>query len=142
MLITVRHRTASSARGDSNVWEYDPSRRVVDIVLRLGAAEPIAFAVIVCSPQRPRFAAHPIVRVDGESWRLLPSRFASIEDECLTTVELHGIAFPWPRDVPLQTVECRRGICPLHAAIGTGTHLILANSPPIVDDELSELASV
>lgn len=107
----VRHRLASSTASD--VWEFDPCRRVVDIVMRQGNAE-IAFRVDICSMLRPRAFAHPVMRVNGEMWRILPRQFVPIPGH----PELYE-----PRD------------CRIHMALGPGVALMLANTPAHCDVE-------
>ena len=112
------------------MWEFDPERGTVDLVVRLASARPLAFAVKVCSPDKPRLWAHPIMRIDQESWRILPAIWV-VEHSVgqlpkLTPRECGGKkASPFP--------------CDLHAVIGTGSHLVLTNAPPNVDLEIAEL---
>ena len=97
------------------MWEFDPSRRVIDVVLRLGSARPIAFTVAVCAPDRARAGAHPLLRLDGSSWRVLPAIF----------VASFGVLVP--KDAPI------------HPTLGNGTQLVLSHAPADVDAELSSL---
>ncbi len=125
-MLTVRHRTAS---GDlSNCWEFDPQRRVVELVLRLGSAEPFAVTVAVCHPDRPRAHSHPILRMSGESWRILPAMFVP--------------SFSVYRDRErsrLDPFDCTiRLPCDLHERIGM-RQIVLTNTPPEQDEELEEL---
>lgn len=142
-MVVVRHRTASG-RLDA-LWEFDPARKVVELVLRLASEKPRAFTVAVCFPDRPRIWAHPLMRLDSESWRILPSLFVPIEEEEEVGVEeRHGVPFPRARPLLLEPWECRRAYrglpCPLHAEIGTGSHLVLTNAPANVEIELAELS--
>lgn len=103
----VRHRLAS---GDvSSCWEYDPSRRVVDCVVRVNDLVSIGLTIEVCAVDRPYFGAHPIMRLDGDSWRVLPVRWNG--------------AF----------VDA-----PLHASLGH-EQIVLTHAPADVDAELEEL---
>ncbi len=54
-MIQVRHRLASGRVDEA--WEFDPARQVVEVVLRQGSAEPLAFTVPVCAIDRPRLGA-------------------------------------------------------------------------------------
>jgi hypothetical protein len=112
-LIQVRHRLASGRA--SEAWEFDSARKVIDVVLQQGSAEPIAFTLPVCAPDRPRVGAHPIMRLDGESWRVLPAVF-----------RFEG-ALLLPMDAPV------------HETLGHGGQLILTHAPADVDAELGAL---
>jgi hypothetical protein len=112
-MIAVRHRTASGPSGSA--WEFDVERRVVDVVLCLGSAAPVAFTVAVCAPDRAREGAHPVMRLDGESWRILPARFRFE----------HGIL------VPIDAA--------IHVALGPGKQIVLTTSPADVDEEIASL---
>lgn len=140
-MLVLRHRSASS-RLDA-LWEFDPARKVIDVVIRLGSEKPRAFTLPVCAPDKPRIWAHPILRLDGESWRILPSVFVPLEAaEELQADDVHGI--PIPRHAPILLVprDCREpaAACALHDAIGLGSHLVLTNAPPSIDIELAELS--
>lgn len=112
-MIEVRHRSASGRLDE--LWEYDSARRCLEIVLRLGSAEPIAFTLAVCAPDRARIGAHPIMRLDGESFRVLPAVFR-LE---------HGML------VPVDAA--------IHASLGPGSQLVLTHAPADVDAELQAL---
>lgn len=72
MTYYVQHRTASGSLTQS--WEYDARERRVHVSLRVGLVI-VGFSVAVCHGQRPRTGAHSIVRLDGETFRVLPARF-------------------------------------------------------------------
>lgn len=112
-MFQVRHRLASGSLHEC--WEFDAQRRVLDVVFRQGSAEPIGFTLPVCAPDRPRVGAHPIMRLDGESWRVLPAVFR-YEGTMLLPVD-----------------------APVHESLGHGTQMILTHAPADVDAELSSL---
>ena len=113
-MIQVRHRKASGRLDEA--WEFDPARRVIDVVLRQGSAEPLAFAVPVCAIDKPRLGAFAMSRFDGESWRILPSRFV-LQGEKLVHQELA-----------------------IHEAIGGRVQLVLTHAPLDVDAELEVMS--
>lgn len=115
--VFVRHRTASG-RLDA-CWEYDSGRRCVDVVFRLGEAEPIALCLPVCASKKPRYHAFALTRFDGSSWRLLPIRFVPAS--------------------PSQPDRLVHDTHPLHPVLDRGTQIILTHSPPNVVDELERL---
>lgn len=112
MTLHVRHASASGRLDE--LWDYDASERRLDVLVRLGALET-SITVQVCSQARPRLGAHPIKRIDGESWRVLPARFV-----------LHGTTL-----FPIA--------CPIGDVLVPGEHLILTNAPASVDAELDAL---
>lgn len=113
-MIQVRHRL-SSGGVLWNIWDYDSARRVLEIVFQLGSAEPIAFTLSICAPDRARANAHPLLRLDGDSFRVLPAVFR-VENEILV-----------PHD------------CALHSSLSHGDALVLTHAPADIDAELSEL---
>lgn len=129
-MITVRHRT-TSGRLDS-MWEFDSERGCVEVVIRLASARPAAFTVKVCAPDKPRLWSHPIMRLDAESWRILPA---------LWVVEHSSVAGQLPQLTPRPCTgrDASPFPCELHAVIGAGNHLALLNTPPAVDLEIAEL---
>lgn len=112
-MIVVKHRTASGRL--DQLWDFDSARRVLDVVFRLGSAHPVAFTLQVCAPDRARIGAHPIMRLDGESWRVLPAVFRME----------HGMLVP---------VDA-----PIHESLGHGGQLVLTHAPADVDAELESL---
>jgi hypothetical protein len=117
MIHTVPHRSASGRL--DHMWDFDPARRVVDVVLRLGTALPIDMCLPVCSIDRPRFASYALIRENEESWRILPSSFAHIS----------------PSVPDLYRVD--RAI---HMSLGRGDQLMLTNTPLGISFELEALA--
>ena len=97
------------------MWEFDPARRVVDLVLKQGGARPLELTIPVCAIDRPRLNAFAMSRLDGTSWRILPSRFVW-QSERLVHFEVA-----------------------IHPAIGGRTQLVLTHAPPGVDAELEML---
>ena len=116
MSITLRHKSASGRL--DNAWEYDQRTQRVHAVIAAGAIKS-SIDVEVCSPERPRIGAHPIKRLNGETWRIEAHRYVR---EWKNGVE-RVVAFP----------------CPIGDAIGPGTSLTLTQAPPIVDDQLEAL---
>lgn len=112
-MILVRHRLASGRLDEC--WDFCAFRRVIDVVLRQASAEPIAFTLPVCAPDRPRIGAFPIMRLDAESWHVLPAIFR-LEHEML---------------VPHDAV--------IHEALGAGRQLLLTHAPADVDAEIASL---
>lgn len=129
-MIAIRHRTASG-RLDS-LWDFDPARGVVEVVLRLASARPVAFTIRVCSRDSPRLWCHPILRVDAESWRILPATWMAKQ----STVDRH-----LPQLAPSSCAGRAAAPfpCDLHAVIGASEHVLLSNTPPNVDLEIAEL---
>ncbi len=113
-MIHIRHRLASGRLDEA--WEYDSARRCLDVVLRLGSASPIAFTLPVCAIDKPRLNAFAIARLDGESWRVLPSRFVLQGDKLVH----HEVA--------------------IHESIGGRIQIVLTNAPSDVDAELEVLS--
>jgi len=106
------------------MWEYDPTRRVIELVFRLANEEPATASVPVCSPRSPRRLAYPIVRLDGERWRILAARFME------SIVEVRG-----DRVTRLLIPES----FPVHPRLTQGDHIMLCATPPNVDAELEAL---
>ncbi len=114
-MIEIRHRSCSGRLDDVSMWEFDPSRRVVELVLRQGSARALELTIPVCVIDRPRLAAFAISRLDGCSWRILPIRFIW-EGERLVYFEVA-----------------------VHPAIGGRVQLVLTHAPAIVDAEFEAL---
>lgn len=112
-MLQIRHRTASGSL--TELWEFDPARRALDVVFQLGSAAPIAFTIPVCAPDRARVGAHPVMRLDGESWRVLPAAFR-FEHDILVPYDL-----------------------PIHPSLGHGMQIILTHAPAEVDAEIAAL---
>lgn len=109
-MIQVRHRLASGRLDEA--WEFDPSRRVIDLVLRQGSAKPLAFTIPVCAIDRPRLGAFAMSRLDSDSWRILPTCFV-LYGERLVHHEM-----------------------PIHPEIGGRVQIVLTHAPYEVDAEL------
>ena len=73
----------------------------------------------VCSPARPVFGAHPITRVNDESWRVVPLRYVRT----------------WPGGV--ERLEALR--CPIADLLAPGDSIILTNCPDHVSKQLEAL---
>jgi hypothetical protein len=129
-MLTIRHRSASGH--PDSLWEFDSGRGVIDLVFRLGSAAPIAVTVKICALERPKLWCHPITRLDGESWRILPAVWG---------VAPGSVIGQPPRLVPMDCVDRHGGPleCELHRAVGPGAHVILTNAPAVVDAELEGL---
>lgn len=112
----VPHRTASGSLRRS--WEYVAAERRVLVSLDRGAAD-VTFAVEVCSQERPAFGACPIVRVDEERWRILPSRYVRT----------------WPDGLE----ELRPLAQPISSSLGHGEAVVLTNTPEAVTAALEAL---
>lgn len=69
-MIPIEHRAVAADVGTS--WEYDDTRRVVELVVG-----GVGLVIPVCSHAVPRFGAYPVVRLDarGASWRVIPICF-------------------------------------------------------------------
>lgn len=116
MSVTLRHKSASGRL--DNAWEYDAREQRVHAIVRAGAIAA-TIDVEVCSPERPLMGAHPIKRVNGETWRIEAERYVR----------------EW-----VGGVERLRAIpCPIGDAIGPGTSLTLTQAPPVVGDHLEAL---
>ncbi len=133
-MITLRHRSASG-RLDA-LWDWDPERMVLDLVFRLGTAQPRAVTVKVCAVDTPRLWCHPLARLDGESWRILPAMFVP------ATSSLPGRP---PTLAPRDCLGFGGGLrgaipCELHEVVGSGM-VILTNCPTIICEELEALGT-
>lgn len=113
-MIQVRHRLASGRV--SEAWEFDSARQVVDVVLQQGSADPIGFTLPICAIDKPRLGAYAISRLDGDSWRILPTRFIYSGGRLVH----HEVA--------------------IHEALGARTMLVLTHAPADVDAELETLS--
>lgn len=115
--LRVRHRLAATA--DDHAWEYDPSRRVVDIVLR-GKSDD-AFSVDVCDVDHPHAGCFAISRRGDEDWQILPTTFRwgrnGLGQEALVLDER-----------------------PVRAGMGKDVYFVLADVPAHVELELMELS--
>lgn len=113
-MIHVRHRSASG-RADE-YWELDSSRILASIRHSAGS---LALDAHVCSYGIPIFGAHPIVRIDDETWCVHPVRFIR----------------EWPGGIEaLRAINCAVG-----DVLGHGVQLVLAQSPSHVNAELEKL---
>jgi hypothetical protein len=115
-MLHVRHRSASG-RLDA-LWEFDPGRSCVEVVLRRGGAM-LALTIPVCAIDKPRCGAFPIMRLDSSSWRIMPIRYM------------------WASASGTRLVH--RDEC-IHESLSIGDAIILAQAPEDVDLELSELS--
>lgn len=116
MTITVRHSTASGRLDEC--WDFDVIQQRIEALVRMGGVS-VPLEILVCSQERPRVGAHPILRVDSESWRVLPARYV----------------VTWPhRSASLCAVSC-----PIGDVLAPGQHLILIHAPPTVSAELAAL---
>lgn len=113
-VITVRHRSASG-RTDGR-WEKTGD--VIHVYTRIGSL-PKSMAIPVCSQGRPRIGAHPIIRLDGERWAILPARYV--------------LEFP----NRVETLMARS--CPIGDVMAVGEQLVIAQVPADVDIELDAL---
>lgn len=133
--LQVVHRSAAGS--PTSRWDYDPARHVVDLVFRLGSAQPVAFTVRVCAVDSPRTWSHPLVRLGADSWRMLPA------------IWLPGLSAAETGAPKLHMRDCAaRGDtlggsipCELHRLISAGSHLILTHAPDIVNAELERLSA-
>jgi hypothetical protein len=112
-MISARHVTASGRLDEGWLLEGN----VIHACVRLGSVAT-SFAIHVCSRERPQLGAHPIVRVDGEAWAVMPERYV--------------LAFHHRVDA-LAPIAC-----PIGDILGS-EHLALTNCPSDVDEELSRL---
>lgn len=132
-MIALRHRTASG-RSDA-LWEFCSQRCVVEIVLRLGSADPLAVTIRVCAPDRPKLLCHPILRLDGESWRILPAIFVP----AVSVSRDRDRSRLAPRDCSTRNGGLAGAIpCELHSAIGN-VGLILSNAPEDQNREMEAM---
>lgn len=113
----LRHQSASGRLDES--WSFDPKTRFVCMTGRMGNAA-FAVHVEVCSAAYPREGAYPIVRVNGESWRILPSRYTRIS--------------------PFTGVAVVAVGCAVIAVLGPGKSVLLTNTPDDVDALLERLS--
>ncbi len=133
-MISLRHRTASGNL--DAMWEWDPARGILDLVFRLGSANPRAVTVKVCAIDRPALWCHPLARLDGESWRILPAMFVPANSSLPGRPPTLA-----PRDCLGSGGGLRGAVpCELHEVIATSM-LVLVNAPVDVSSELEALGS-
>jgi len=114
VLVHVRHASASG-RIDQ-WWSYANGR--IQANVRQGAAT-LALDFAVCSYGLPVFGAHPIMRIDGETWAVHPVRFVR----------------EWPGGVEsLHALPCS-----IADVLGHGAQLIITQAPHVVSAELETL---
>lgn len=134
-MLALRHRSASGRL--DQLWEFCAVRGVVEVVFRLAASEPIAVTVKVCHPDRPVLLAHPIMRLDGESWRILPAIFIPAVSVSRDRDRSRYV----PRDCSARAGGLRDAVpCDLHTAIGS-SHIVLTNAPADIDAEMEALGT-
>ena len=89
-MIYIRHRSAA-AGANAGIFDFDPARRVLDVVLRTGfEVEPIW----VCTAERPRFGAHVLVRIDATTWRVSSAAFLYPDLRRAPKAHAHHIDLP------------------------------------------------
>ncbi len=115
-MLTVRHSSASGPLAEG--WDFRRRTRRIEASVRQGAAV-VALSFVVCSPDRPVFGAHPIRRLDGESWLVLPARYERT----------------WPGGVETLTATP----CPVGDVLAPGEQLALSNASDDVCKELDAL---
>jgi len=143
-MLTLRHRTASSG-SLINLWEYDPARHVIEMVIREAAGPEQDYTLPVCLAGRPRLGAHVISRVNEETWRILPTHYALLSLDTSKDWRNTGHRVQTPTPMVLASKECAvaaRGLlrCRLHESIGWGAQIFLTNAPPDVQRDLEALA--
>lgn len=111
-MISVRHITAYGWLDEH--WKYVADERRVLAAVRLGGLV-VALGVAVCASERPELGAYPIVRLDTESWRILPARFVR----------------SWGSLTCVAT--------PIAAQLGAGEQLTLTNAPAETSAALERL---
>lgn len=116
MTLSVRHASASGRLDEE--WSYLRNEQRIEALVRRGSVV-LRLSFAICAKAKVRFGAHPIVRVDGESWRVLPERGVRI----------------WPNGIE-RVVAIP---CPIGDELAPGEHLILTNTPASVDAELAAL---
>ncbi len=105
----LRHRSAVTAHEPH--WHFD--HEMGDLMVALTHA---VFAVSLCSTNRPRFGAHPVLRIDETSWRVPAARYRHQSPQGQWLTEM------WP----------------LHELLGTDG-LTLIDAPAHVCSELANL---
>jgi hypothetical protein len=111
--IEVRHASASGRLDEA--WQFFKADARLDVLTRRGS-RPLALALYVCSADRPMLGAHPIQRVSGDTWRVLPARFTPVYSM---------------QQMRLMAVPCAIG-----GELAPGEHLILNQAPDFVSLEL------
>lgn len=114
--ICLPHRTLRG--GLEHAWEYVPNAHKVLIALQTGSMHTV-FSVDVCSANAPRLGAHPIARIDLETWRIIPMRYVR----------------SWVGGVEQLTPFP----CPISSSLTPGDALMLLNAPIEVTEQLEEL---
>lgn len=118
MTLSVRHVSASGRLDNDERWSFDRGDWRIDATVRMGA-RLVPVVVYACSQARPRLGAHPLARVDGETWRVLPVRYVRA----------------WPNG--LETLIAVA--CPIGDVLAPGEALALTQTPPNIDQELDQL---
>lgn len=67
-MVSIRHRSASGTL--DNMWEYDPERRVLIVVVRNRAT-----TIPVASEKNPRRFAYAISRKSETTWQVAPAMY-------------------------------------------------------------------
>ena|SRR3990167_6229824 len=112
----VKHRSAS---GDlEQGWVYDHVERRIYVALKRGSRF-VEFYVFVCDGERPRLAAHPIVRRSADAWAVLQLRFWR--------------TWRQGREL-LDAIKC-----PISDELEIGDSLVLTNTPREVSAQLEAL---
>lgn len=143
-MLTLKHRTASGGNL-TNMWEYDPARRVLELVIREASGPTMDLTVPVCVSGRPRLGAHIITRVNEETWRILPSHYGLVSLDASREWRNVGHRVQTPTPMVLASRECATlhatlQACRLHSVIGWGAQVFLTNAPRDVQSDLEALA--
>lgn len=117
--MTILYVAHVSASGRLDLgWDFIADEHRVDAVIRLGTV-PVHLSIHVCSRENPRLGAHPLQRIDGESFRVLPERYVR--------------AFP-NRIETLQPIRC-----PIGDILAVSEQLQLTHCTDAVVAELEKL---
>jgi hypothetical protein len=120
--LVVKHRSASGQL--DRLWEFDPARRLVMLVIRVASEAPMSLDVDVCSLAHPRLGAHSIVRHDEHTWRIKPERFVELPQSTRDGQRVWSL-------VPEAY--------PIHPRFTRGDGILLAAAPSEVNAELEAL---
>lgn len=106
--VVLQHREASGSLS-SGCWEYDPARKCIVLVVRVGSSSPICLDVDVCSSQTARHGAYHLRRVSEGAWRIMPAQY-------LAGPEGHLTVSPTPCVDELGAVPILLTMAPEHAS--------------------------
>lgn len=115
-IATLRHRTATP-HPEGQSWEYLPASGFaghrIAARIAVGAAEAIDVEIDVCTQRKPRPGAWFLSDLGGGSWRVLPARYGSCDQDIARAHAFHA-------DLPVGSLD-------------------LVGAPPAIDCEMRRI---